>query len=38
MNNFNSSFMVKKVLGDKKYYYKIIATGMTQFGVKMNLL
>ena len=39
INNFSYCFHVKtEPLNDKEYYYKILETGMVQFGAKMNFL
>ena len=37
INNFSYCFHVKtEPLNDKEYYYKILETGMVQFGPKWN--
>jgi hypothetical protein len=39
INKFSNRVHVKTVtLSDKEYYYKILETGMVQFGAKMNFL
>jgi hypothetical protein len=39
INKFSYCFYVKtETLGDREYYYKILETGMVQFGVHMNFL
>jgi hypothetical protein len=39
INKFSNCFHVKTVtLGDREYYYKILETGMVQFGARMNFL
>jgi hypothetical protein len=39
INKFSDGVHVKTViLNDREYYYKILETGMTQFGAKMNFL
>jgi hypothetical protein len=39
INKFSYCFHVKtETLGDSEYYYKILETGMVQFGAKINFL
>jgi hypothetical protein len=39
INKFSNRVHVKtETLNDKEYYYKILETGMVQFGAKMNFL
>jgi hypothetical protein len=38
-NKFSKCFHVKtEILNDREHYYKILETGMVQFGVNMNFL